>query len=92
MTARRHHIIPLRDMIKHEVADDSCVCGPYTRYFTDEGDVLRVPQVIHYSLDGREQEDTPLVLTHAGPCGGRIVRRDGAPFCLRCGKPALVPK
>jgi hypothetical protein len=43
----RHHVVPLDDLVEHELSDDCC-CGPKV-------DVVNWPfLVIHSALDGRE--------------------------------------
>ena len=47
------HVIPVDDLIAHEDEGDDCPCGPDTKY-VEGGKVI-----VHHSLDGREQSETP---------------------------------
>jgi hypothetical protein len=50
------HIMPLGDLIEHEL-DDDCVCGPNAiAVKRDDGSVSW--EVVHHSLDGRESRES----------------------------------
>lgn len=50
------HVLPIDDLIEHEDAGTSCVCGPIERPVkADDGAINWV--VVHNSLDGREKEE-----------------------------------
>lgn len=49
------HVVPINDLVDHEVSDD-CVCGPTVEaVFQDDGSNGWV--VVHHSLDGRERRE-----------------------------------
>ena len=49
------HVIPINDLIDHELTDD-CVCGPTAEAVKrDDGSVGWL--ITHHSLDGREQHE-----------------------------------
>lgn len=57
-TARIQHVVPVNDLIPHDIVDDdgdltldSCVCGPAIYWPDGEMVVVR-----HFSLDGRDAE------------------------------------
>ena len=45
------HVVPVNDLILHDIDSDDCVCGPSVE-FCDGGAV-----VVHHSLDGREAKE-----------------------------------
>ncbi len=45
------HVIPVNDLIRHEVSGDDCACGPDVM-FVERGVI-----VVHHSLDGREARE-----------------------------------
>ena len=56
-TGNTSHTRPLRDIIEHDVDDDSdCVCGPTYELLVDR-DGRDAWLAIHHSLDGREQSE-----------------------------------
>jgi hypothetical protein len=53
--ATSRHIIPVGDLIDHEVSDD-CVCGPQAEPISREDGSMNWLYV-HHSLDGREKDE-----------------------------------
>jgi hypothetical protein len=51
------HFHPLADLVKHELAGDTCVCGPRTE-LVSSGDGAHGWLIVHHSLDGRERSET----------------------------------
>lgn len=51
------HFHPLGDLVRHELAGDTCVCGPRTE-LVSRGDGLHGWLIVHHSLDGRERSET----------------------------------
>lgn len=49
------HIKPCNDLIEHE-STDNCICGPVNIPIVRE-DGSTIWEVVHHSLDGREQND-----------------------------------
>jgi hypothetical protein len=49
------HVVPIDDLVEHELSGLECVCGPDAELL-DSGDWL----VSHHSLDGREQYEPEL--------------------------------
>jgi hypothetical protein len=51
------HTYPVNDLIEHDTDGSDCSCGPTTEPVPlDDGTIGW--QVIHHSLDGREQTET----------------------------------
>jgi hypothetical protein len=52
------HIRPLDDLIEHDTSTEEpdCVCGPQVRP-EKQGDGSVGYQIVHHSLDGREQRE-----------------------------------
>jgi hypothetical protein len=51
------HTYPVNDLIEHDTDSGDCLCGPATEPVPlDDGTIGW--QVIHHSLDGREQTET----------------------------------
>lgn len=51
-----YHVYPLGDLIEHELEGTECICGPCTVAVLHANLIIEV-QVIHHSLDGREQKN-----------------------------------
>lgn len=50
------HTYPVNDVVEHDTDGGDCICGPTTEaVFRDDGS--NGWQVIHHSLDGREQRE-----------------------------------
>lgn len=49
------HIVPINDLIEHQT-DGFCICGPRVHPVRGEDGQLAM-QIIHESLDGREQHE-----------------------------------
>lgn len=57
-STRGVHVVPVGDLMEHDVESVDCVCGPNVQYVDDDGDMYpRGPLVVHYSLDGREANE-----------------------------------
>jgi hypothetical protein len=54
-----YHVYPIDDLVEHDMTSDGeCVCGPETvPVERDDGSIGYV--IVHHSLDGREQHETP---------------------------------
>jgi hypothetical protein len=46
------HVVPVGDLIRHDVDGELCVCGPDTEWVI--GYVGAGKMITHHSLDGRE--------------------------------------
>jgi hypothetical protein len=56
-TSDRHiHVVPEDDLVSHEY-DVTCPCGPSVEAVEDERDGNISLLVVHYSLDGREDDE-----------------------------------
>jgi hypothetical protein len=50
------HVFPVNDLIAHETAGDTCICGPATEPVErDDGSYGWL--IVHHSLDGREESE-----------------------------------
>lgn len=48
-----YHVVPIKDLIKHDTSGEQCVCGPTTEP-VERKDGSMTWIVVHHSLDGRE--------------------------------------
>lgn len=52
------HVEPVRDWIRHDLDSLDCVCGPTVTWSDREtGEAFARPLVVHFSLDGRENNE-----------------------------------
>lgn len=47
------HVLPVEDLIEHDIGDETCVCGPTTEWVIGQ-DGAHGKMITHHSLDGRE--------------------------------------
>lgn len=47
------HVVPVDDLVAHDLTGDACPCGPDVAWVDDDGSSFEVPVVTHHALDGR---------------------------------------